>query len=292
MKKFTFTLLTVCGLLAAAYSANAQSFVGLGYDGNTVSTYSAPGAMPTTYAVTGLNNSDRLINIDYFSSGTGQLFGMGSSGTLYTLAQSGTTTYAATVNVNYAVPGATVIDFNPMANRLRVYAGTSNYRLTPTVGLVTNDGTLAFVSGDPNFGTSPNLTAAAYLNNFPGTTATSLYSIDASLDALILNINGPGFSGLTTVGTLTLGGVRLDVGAGTTGFDIYTLNGVNTAYLSSGNSLYTVNLSNGALTSLGRQLGTNIIDVAVVPEPGTWAMWSVGVVALGFVAYRRRRLAA
>lgn len=288
MKRITFTILAACGLVAAAYSARAQSFVGLGYDGNTVSTYSAPGSMPTTYAVTGLNNSDRLIGLDYFTSSTGQLFGMGSSGTLYTLAPSGTTTFAATVNANYAVPGATTIDFNPMANRLRVYAGTSNYRLTPTVGLVTNDGTLAFVSGDPNFGTSPNLTAAAYLNNFAGTTSTSLYSIDASLDALVLNVNGPGFSGLTTVGTLTLGGVRYDVGRGTTGFDVLTVGGANTAYLSSGNDLFTVNLANGALTRVGTQLGTYIVDVAFVPEPGTYALLAVGAAALALVLRRRR----
>lgn len=291
MKKFTFTLLAACGLLATLSSANAQSFVGLGYDGNTVSTYSAPGVMPTSYAVTGLNNSDRLIGIDFFTSGTGQLFGMGSSGTLYTLAQSGATTYAATVNAAYAVPGATVIDFNPMANRLRVYAGTSNFRLTPTVGLVTNDGTLAFINGDPNFGTSPNLTAAAYLNNFAGTGSTALYSIDSSLDALILNVNSPAFSGLTTVGTLTLGGVRFDVGQGTTGFDILSIGGANTAYLSSGNRLFTVNLGNGTLTSVGTQLGTNIIDVAFVPEPGTWALFIVGAAVIGFVV-RRRRMAA
>ena len=291
MKKITFTLLAVCGLLAALSSADAQSFVGLGYDGNTISTYSAPGVMPASYAVTGLNNSDRLIGIDFFTSGTGQLFGMGSSGTLYTLAQSGATTYAATINVNYAVPGATVIDFNPMANRLRVYAGTSNYRLTPTVGLVTNDGTLAFISGDANFGAFPNLTAAAYLNNFAGTGSTSLYSIDASLDALILNVNSPGFSGLTTVGTLSLGGVRFDVGQGTTGFDILSVGGTNTAYLSSGNRLFTVNLANGQLTSVGTQLGTNIIDIAFVPEPGTWALLAIGA-GVVIVAVRRRRATA
>ena len=295
MKKITFILLAACGLLTVgSRSASAQAFVGLGSLGNTLSVYSAPGAVPTQYAVTGLTAGDSITNIDYFTSGTGQLFGMGSSGTLYTLAPSGTNTYAATVNVANAVPGATVIDFNPSANRLRVYSGTSNYRLTPTTGLVTNDGELAFQTGDANFGAVPNLTAAAYINNFAGSTATSLYSLDYALDALILNTGTPAFSSLSTVATLTLGGVRFDIGSATTGFDITTINGVNTAYVTSRNNLYTLNLTTGALTSLGQQRGTNIIDVAFVPvpEPGTYAMIAAGGLLLGFVVLRRRQHAA
>ena len=295
MKKITFSLLAASGLLiAAAASAHAQAFVGLGSLGNTLSVFSAPGAVPNQYSVTGLTAGDSIVNIDYFTSGTGQLFGMGSSGTLYSLAQSGTNTYAATINISNGVPGATVIDFNPAAGRLRVYAGTSNYRITPTTGAFNSDGELAYAAGDVNSGAFPNLAAAAYTNNFVGSTATALYSIDYALDALILNTNGPAFSTLTTVATLTLGGVRFDVGSATTGFDITTLNGVNTAYVTSRNNLYTVDLATGVLTSLGQQRGTNIIDVTFtpVPEPGTYALLAAGALLLGFVVVRRRRQVA
>ncbi len=293
MKKITFILLAACGLLTVgSRSASAQAFVGLGSLGNTLSVFSAPGVIPSQYSVTGLNPGDSIVGIDFFTSGTGQLFGIGSSGTLYTLAPATASTYAATVNVGNAVPGATVMDFNPSAGRLRVYAGTSNFRLTPTTGLVTNDGELAYAAGDLNASAFPNLTAAAYTNNFSGSTATSLYSLDYALDALILNTGTPAFSTLTTVATLTLGGVRFDIGSATTGFDITTIGGVNQAYLSSRNNLYTVNLATGVLTSLGQQRGTNIIDVAFVPEPGTYAMFAAGGLLLGFVVFRRRQHAA
>ena len=295
MKKTTFSFLAACGLLtAAAASAHAQAFVGLGSLGNTLSVFSAPGAVPTQYSVTGLTPGDSIVNIDYFTSGTGQLFGMGSSGTLYTLAQTGSNTYAASVNVANAVPGATVIDFNPAAARLRVYAGTSNNRLTPTSGTYTNDGELAYAAGDVNAGAFPNLTAAAYTNNFSGATSAALYSIDYALDSLILNTGGPAFSTLTTVAKLTLGGVTFDVGSATTGFDITTLGGVDKAYLTSRNNLYTVDLATGVLTSLGQQRGTNIIDVAFtpVPEPGTYALMAAGGLVLGFIAVGRRRVSA
>lgn len=296
MKKITFIILAACGLLAVgARSASAQAFVGLGSLGNSLAVYSSPGAVPAQYGVTGLNAGDSITNIDYFTSGTGQLFGIGSSGTLYTLAPATATTYAATVNVANAVPGATVIDFNPVASRLRVYSGTSNYRLTPGTGLVTNDGELAYNSGDANFGALPNLTAAAYINNFAGATATSLYSLDYQQDTLVLNTGSPAFSGLQTVATLTLGGVRFDIGSATTGFDIVsTASGTNTAYVTSRNFLFTLNLATGVLTSLGQQRGTNIIDVAFVPvpEPGTYAMFAAGGLGLGFVVFRRRQRAA
>jgi hypothetical protein len=209
---------------------------------------------------------------------------MGTSGTLYVLGSSG----AATVDVLNAIPGASVIDFNPMANRLRVFANTTNFRLTPGTGVITNDGTLTYNAGDPNFGATPNLVAAAYTNNIAGPASTALYSIDASLNTLVLHISGPSFSTLTTVGTLTLGGLTFNAIAGITGLDVLTIGGVNTAFLSSGNSLYTLDLSTAVLTSMGTFSGVGLRDIAAVPEPSTYALLGLGLLG-GFFMLRHRR---
>ncbi len=288
MKKILLTLTSSLFLLVFASLAQAQSFVGLGSHGNTLSFYTSAGAIPSTVAVTGLNVGDTLIGIDYFSSGNGLLYGMGSSGTLYRLNSAG----VATVDSANAVPGATVIDFNPVASRLRVFAGNTNFRLTPGTGVVTFDGVLNYAAGDPHFGARANLGGAAYTNNIVGAATTSLYSIDTSLDTLVLHINGPQFSDLTTVANLTLNGNPFDAVFGQTGFDVFSLNGMDTAYVSEGNDLFTINLSNGVLTSVGNFIGTPLIDLAVVPEPSTYALIGFSMAAGVILLRRRSKVAA
>lgn len=292
MKKTSFLLLAACGLLASVTLAQAQTtaFTSLNAGGLSISNYTAPGAAPATFTVTGTSGGEVLVSIDYFASSTRQLFGMAASGNLYTLAQSGAT-YTATLNNASGIAGVTTVDFNPAASRLRVYAGTGNYRVTPgTGGLVTSDGTLAYNAGDVNFGNTPALRASAYTNNFFGSTATALYSLDTTADALVMNTGTPQFNGLTTVATLTLAGVRFDIVPGTTGFDI---SAVGTAYVSSGNALYTVNLATGVLTSVGTQTNAaGIIDVTfAIPEPGTYALIAAGGILLGGIVVRRRQQA-
>ncbi len=285
MKKIVLLALAACGLLCAPHWARAQAFTGLQATGLGLSVFSAPGATPVSYVVNGTSGGEALVGIDYFASTAGPLYGMAASGNLYTLAQTGTT-YTATLNNATGIAGVTVIDFNPVANRLRVYAGTANYRVTPgTGGLVTSDGTLTYNSGDVNFGTTPVLRGIAYTNNASGATSTSLYSIDTTLNTLVLNTGTPQFNGLTTVATLTLAGLTFDATPGNTGFDIA---GTGIAYLSRGNELYTLNLGTGVLTNVGTQAGTGLIDIAFVPEPGTYALVGLGGAALVVFAVRRR----
>ena len=300
LKKISLLALMAGGLLLGAQSGRAQAFIGLQTGGTGLSRYTAPGAAPTTYTIGGTTGGEALVGIDYFLSNGGALYGIAASGNLYSLAQTSTTAYTATLSNTLAGTAGinnnvTAIDFNPMANRLRVYAGTGNFRIsTGTGGLISADGTLAYNTGDVNVGKTPALGAAAYINSFTGSNATALYSLDTTLDALILNTGAPQFSGLTTVATLTLGGLTFDVTPGNTGFDIIDPTGspalaANTAYVTKGSALYTLNLTTGVLTAVGTQTGTALIDVAFVPEPGTYAMMALGGVGFAVFAVRRRR---
>lgn len=230
-------------------------------------------ASASSKPLTGLGN-DSLVDLD-INSFNGSLYGFAASGKVYTIdPQSG----AATLNTTPASAlSVSKTDFNPVANRVRVFApGAANFRLSvapapaaaPT-GTVTTDGTLAYVVGDANAGKTPDLRGAAYTNSYlnGGVVApsTALYSVDGSANTLNLHSTAAGstpagnFSTLKTVGSLgiTLGS---DVG-----FDITTsgaAGGTNTAYLVSGSALYTVDLSTGAATPLAT-LSTSLRALAV-----------------------------
>jgi len=276
----------VAGIAACACvtAANAELTVGLTASGQLVSfSTTAPGSISqTSPVISGLSQGDSIVDIDYFPV-NGLLHGIGASGTLYRLNPiTGVATLDAAPQSSMGV--VQVMDFNPAADRLRAFsAGDANFRLTPSVGtagpngantgLVTADGTLMFAGGTPN----PNLVAAAYTNNFDGTAATTLYSIDSDLNALIIHSGAPQFSMLAQVGAL-----GVDVGDDV-GFDV-SVSGM--AYVSNGNSLFTINLATGSLTSVGTiGGGLGVVSIAVVPAPA-----GAGLLALaGVVCLRRRR---
>jgi hypothetical protein len=166
--------------------------------------------------------------------------------------------------------------------------GDANYRITPSLicagptgalaGSVSVDGTLAYAGGAPN----PNLVGNAYINNFDGTAATTLFSIDADTDMLVIHSGAPQFSMLANVGPL---GVNV---GNLVGFDVSGFS--NIAFVSNGNTLYTANLASGALTAVGNigspaggPLVTTIAATAV-PEPATL----VGLLATAGLLVRRR----
>lgn len=218
----------------------------------------------TTVNVSGLAAGEVLVDIDVRNTDN-MLYGVTSSGKVYRINPTSGVAAADTA----AVSGATVvaIDFNPVANRLRVIgANDLNFRLTlgttplPTGGMagtLTADGTFAYSTASTN----PNLVAAAYTNSFDNSasgsvtagTSTALFSVDADTDQLVLHSNNTtttpalpagNFSSLTAVGAL-----GVNVGVGSTGFDIA---GANSAYLSSAmnssTAIYTVDLATGAAT--------------------------------------------
>jgi len=272
----TSLLLAALGLSVLAPTAgHAALAYGLTGTGLVQFDTATPGTITNTATFSGLAAGDSIADID-FRPQDGNLYGLAQTGRLYII---NPLTGAAVVNTSGALGTVERMDFNPVANRLRVLsAGDQNYRITPGTGLLTNDGIFSFAAGDPNAGANPALVSAAYTNNFTGGGTTTLFGLDMNLDILVSHSGAPQFSTLNTIGPL---GVDIGMDAG---FDI--VEAANLAFVSSGQNLYNINLATGALSSLGTIGGSGVRGLAVVPEPSGAALSLLA--ALGLLARRRR----
>jgi len=217
-----------------------------------------------------------------FRPADGLLYGYnGSSSGIYRVnTSSGATSFVSTSSAPVSVPLG--IDFNPVADRLRVVTpADENRRINIATGLAITDGTLTYAVGDVNAGKNASIIDAAYtFSDRDPATGTTLYYIDSVLGILARTSN-PNGGVLDTVGAL---GISTN---DYTGFDIVTsTTGANTAYLSANTgrstSLYTVNLSTGAASLVGAINASNLYGLAVspVPEPGSLLLAAAGVLAL------------
>jgi hypothetical protein len=275
-------------LLAGVNSAAAVSLTGLDTKNNLVFFDSTnPSTLTGTVGITGLKAGESLLGIDYRPA-TAELYGIGSTGQIYLINQF--TGAASAVGSGFgAVMGNSFgVDFNPVPDRIRVVSNASqNLRLNPNNGTGIVDAPLAYAATDVNAGNPPNIVAAAYTNNFAGTTTTTLYGIDSALDILVLQ-NPPNAGVLNTVGALGVNFSNL------AGFDILTQGGKNIAFASTGSSLYDINLATGAATLLGDiGGGTDLSGLAVtaVPEPATMTGIALGGGLLGMLRRRRSKSA-
>jgi len=232
-----------------------------------------PGTIDSTTAITGLQAGEGIFAID-FRPATGQLYGIGSTGRLYTIDTS--TAVATQVGAPFALADASTasMDFNPTVDRIRVVSGADeNFRVNPDTGAVAGvDTNLAYDAGDPNVGANPNVLAIGYTNNFVGATVTTLFGIDFGLNILVRQggvdgVPSPNTGTLFTIGSLgvvpAFNRVGLDVGSGGTAF----------AYLEGATGiprLYTVDLTTGAATLVGDIASPQvIIDIAAQVVPAT-----------------------
>ena len=162
----------------------------------------------------------------------------------------------ATVSASMEVKGASkllavIVDFNPMANKLRFMTGTTNHRVDIESGAVTVDGSLAYEDADMHAGEAPAIVAAAYINSYGKPESTAMYDIDSTIVALIQQ---------TSPNDGTLGAIgKLGIEASDTyAFDIATdAEGTNTAWLVAGSMLYTVSLESGAVDKSWELKGTD-----------------------------------
>ena len=310
LKLAGFALVIV--VFAFVSKANAEMIFAINDSNQLFSFDSAtPGITTTPTTVTGVTAGFLLRAID-FRPATGQLYAVGTSSTT-----TGQVFVIDTVN-NTATPFGVVItltgntstrisiDWNPVVDRLRIVtASDQNYRFNPNDMLLTTDSSLMYAAGDPGGGpplgpTANQITAAAYTNNFAGATSTTLYAWDSTYDRLVTigsvggSPNNPNDGMLFTVNsasgpppsTVSFGlGMDISIsGVAYLNFDDFNSDGTPDP-----EHLGIVDLATGEVTDLG-QIGTgglDVVDFAVVPEPGSTALAFVGL--LGLAAFWRRK---
>ena len=203
-----------------------------------------------TVTISGLAAGETLLGID-FRPKDGLLYGMSSNARVVTIdpasgAATVKTTLAADVGDTTApyagiVGTAFVVDFNPVADRLRVIGDTGqNLRINVDTGATTTDGAIN------RAGAAPSVSAGAYTNSFAATTATMLYDIERTGSSLAIQ-NPPNDGTLAPVGPLGVtvaGSAAMDIAGGANGLVLAALR----SSASGPSSLYRVDLATGAAT--------------------------------------------
>ena len=201
-----------------------------------------PGTIRGTVAISGMQEGENMLGIDYRPA-DGQLYGVGSSGRIYVINPStGAVTVKATLAADptdltapFTSLGGTDygVDFNPVADRLRLVSNTGqSLRINVDTGATTTDGS---INGGP---AGTQVTAAAYTNSFAGTGTTTLFVLDSTSTTLFTQ-NPPNNGTLAT--PVTLGVSTAYIG----GFDIDARNNKGYAVMTVGGArnLYAINLA-------------------------------------------------
>ena len=288
----TFTVSTPVGPAANMVAINAAGSGLLRFNSLTPN-------VTTSVAVVGLVAGDTLVGIDVRPQNR-FLYGLGFNsefGTvnLYSInPDNGQANVVGSTGTFFTGDGLTPVpiagtgfgfDFNPSADRIRVVTNAGqNFRINPNTG--------AFIDGNLGGAIQPGLNmdgsingatttadAAAYTNNQPNTTITTLYTLDGTSNSLYLQVP-PNAGTETGAQVITLGGATLDF-TSVNGFDI--LPGVNAAAsdtaVASGSALaalnvggttnlYAINLVNGQASLLGTN-GNNLNGLtALIEAPG------------------------
>jgi hypothetical protein len=231
----------------------------------------APEIITSSRAITGLSAGENLTGIDFRPS-TGELYGTSSLNRVYVI---NTVTGAAT-RVNGAVFSGDQfgVDFNPVADALRIVSDTEqNLRITSGGrGTVNSDTALIYALADANFGDNPNVVGAAYDNNFPGATTTTLFGIDTFNNTLVRigdvagTPSSPNTGELHTIGATGLGVdpdaadfVGFDISSGGTAYSAMRLTGQTVS------RFFTINLTTGVAAAVQ---GTAAVGDGVASNEG------------------------
>ncbi len=203
-----------------------------------------------------------LVGIDVRPA-DGKLYGLTPSGTIVTIdPKTGKWEKASELSEKLPAGASVVVDFNPVADRLRVMASDgTNLRVNVADGKAIVDGRLKYAETDAAKGTTPKVTAAAYTDSVAGTRTTALYDIEA-LKAALVKQAPPNDGVLVTVGPL---GMKL---GSSIAFDILADGkGGNAAWLLSDGVMHQVDLATGKARSVGAIEGLKgkVVDLAILP---------------------------
>src|SRR4051812_5747589 len=225
-------------LLLSSAAANAAQVAAL-IGGDTIAMVDTAQKKATgSVKVTGISGA--LVGIDVRPA-DGLLYGLVDDGTIVTIATDGKATTKSKLDSMLAKGVAATVDFNPVADRLRVMgADGMNLRANVDDGKVTKDGDHKYADADMHKGEKPNIVAGAYTNSVKGAKETALFNIDATIGGLIKQAP-PNDGVLGAVGKL---GIKADKVA----FDIWSDGSKNDAWLMSGDTLYSVDLATGKAT--------------------------------------------
>ncbi|NAZ87893.1 DUF4394 domain-containing protein [Kineococcus indalonis] len=230
-------------------------------DGTQLVTFSAsaPRGVRPTGTITGLVQDTRLVGIDARAQDR-QVYGVGDRGGVYVL---DVHTAKARLDRRLTVPlegTAFGVDFNPVADALRVVSDTGQNLRQPfaTAGAATVADTP--LSSPPAAGTTTGVTAAAYTNNdLDPATATTLFVLSTATDQVA--VQSPANSGtLAATGELGVdltGDVGFDV-SGTTAYALVPGTGAHAGRT----TVHEVSLLTGKATQEGH-LDAAVTDLAL-----------------------------
>src|SRR5438046_10596769 len=150
-------------LLLSSAAANAAQVAAL-IGGDTIAMVDTA-QKKVTGSVKGIGISGALVGIDVRPA-DGMLYGLVDEvddGTIVTIAMDGKATMKSKLDTMLAKGVAATVDFNPVADRLRVMgADGMNLRANVDDGKVTKDGDHKYAEGDMHKGEKPNIVAGAY----------------------------------------------------------------------------------------------------------------------------------
>ncbi|RXK86819.1 DUF4394 domain-containing protein [Filimonas effusa] len=209
----------------------------------------------TNKTIAGLGAGETVMGID-FRPVNGQLYGVAvtiaGNARLYTFNLA--TGAAAAVGSSFLLTAGTSavgFDFNPTVDRIRLVTNLGqNLRLVP------DNGTIAGTDGAINPG-SPAISGAAYTNNYPGATTTTLFVLNTNK---LFKQDPPNNGLLTEIGNL---GITAD---SQNGFDIGGASNMGYAVLSIGSNskLYTINTTTGMATA-SKDFPNKVSGFAIAP---------------------------
>jgi hypothetical protein len=245
-------------LLGTIGAARAETLLGLTADNHLLRIDTEARRAMAPLRITGAEG--RLLGIDQRPA-DGKLYGVTDAGQIVTIdPATGRATAVSRLSERFEAGGRAVVDFNPVADRLRLMGATgTNFRVNVETGQVARDGQLKYQAGTQGAETAPRVTAGAYTNSLAGAQATALYTLDTQ--ARSWNLQAPPNDGVqqpkAALPAALPPGVAFDI--------LGDARGGNQGWLLAAGTLHRVDVATGALTQAGAVAGlpqAEVIDIA------------------------------